>query len=561
MAKLFISYRSLDSSKVDTIVSRLRSLKSANNTNLFEVWQDKSNIPDGQDWWESIVDAIIDCNIFLFMVSHESFKNHNCRAELAYARKRNRPILPIVLEGEYFYNPKTGKNDIDYWDDIPQELDDLRAQFLFYEGTSFFQKLEEATSIFISDPQRWSDLPAERPRDPRSSDEDNSVISLYDEACDYAWRVEFGTAERFFQKLINLNDHSFRGEAREWISLLREYQTLLSLATGRNTRHKLKLQWENYKRLFPKSFIEGIFDPKDIQSLLKETSVVVASSPTPEKTEIQSSVLTVISDKPAGESIYNILPQPFEWVEIPEGKIPAPETQTKTRGKKDKSENIIKRFSITRYPITNAQFQVFIDEGGYDIREYWIEEGWVYREEKKWSKPLDWRKGSKLNHPVVGISWFEAKAFCSWLSKLDGDNVDLPSEWQWQRAAQGNTEQKYPWGNLFISTYCNHGNTSSGHRRKATTTQVQTYSTKADSPFGVADMIGNVWEWCLDVGKGLSGSRYGSSMYYDERPDPEYHSLRGGSWRTPSNNLAIYFHSSEISISRKNDLGFRIVRG
>src|SRR5882724_10752675 len=100
MRKLFISYRSLDSAKVDTLVARLRSLTHSDGTPLYQIWQDKSDIVPGQDWWKAIVQGIIDCDVFVFMVSHESVQNVNCRAELSYARKRNRAIIPLVLEGE-----------------------------------------------------------------------------------------------------------------------------------------------------------------------------------------------------------------------------------------------------------------------------------------------------------------------------------------------------------------------------------------------------------------------------------------------------------------------------
>ena len=95
--KLFISYRSTDSAKVDTIASNLTSLKNEDGTARYSTWQDKKNMPVGQDWWESIVDAIIGCDVFVFFISQEALKSDVCKAELAYARKRNRPIIPIVL--------------------------------------------------------------------------------------------------------------------------------------------------------------------------------------------------------------------------------------------------------------------------------------------------------------------------------------------------------------------------------------------------------------------------------------------------------------------------------
>ena len=78
---------------MDTIVTRLRSLRDDDNLLRHSIWQDKDSISPGQDWWEAIVEAIIECEVFLFMLSSQSIQNVNCRAELSYARKRNRPIV------------------------------------------------------------------------------------------------------------------------------------------------------------------------------------------------------------------------------------------------------------------------------------------------------------------------------------------------------------------------------------------------------------------------------------------------------------------------------------
>ena len=167
--KLFISYRSLDSAKVDTVVSRLRSLKNEDGTPAYSIWQDKTDIVEGQDWWRAIVDAIIDCQVFVFMVSRESVISKNCLAELTYARKRNRHSLPFVIEGEIRYNATTGKNDLDYWEQLPTEITDNRAQFLFHESVSFVKKLEIACQEFTK--KGFRDLEEPFPPDPRTLDE------------------------------------------------------------------------------------------------------------------------------------------------------------------------------------------------------------------------------------------------------------------------------------------------------------------------------------------------------------------------------------------------------
>ena len=91
--KLFISYRSINSAKVDPIVAHLRSLQ-VNVTPIHNVWLDKDSIPSGDDWWNAIVRAIGESEVILFMVSRESARNINCLAEINYARRRNRPSLP-----------------------------------------------------------------------------------------------------------------------------------------------------------------------------------------------------------------------------------------------------------------------------------------------------------------------------------------------------------------------------------------------------------------------------------------------------------------------------------
>ena len=114
----------------------------------------------------------------------------------------------------------------------------------------------------------------------------------------------------------------------------------------------------------------------------------------------------------------------------------------------------------------------------------------------------------------MGVSWYEAVAFCNWLSGTTGENITLPTEQQWQRAAQGDTNWAYPYGPKFDENRCN-SNTQG-------TTPVTQYEGKAkgDSPFGVTDMNGNVWEWCLT--KYESGER--------DMDGTDVRVLRGGSW-------------------------------
>jgi len=498
MQRLFISYRSSNSDKVDAIVARLRSLKLPDGSPRFDVWQDKDGIRPGQDWWQAIVDAIIACDVFIFMMSAESVKNINCQAELHYARKRNRPVLPFVLKDEFSFNHVSGKNDIAFWADVPELLNDFRTQFLFDEGTSAINQVVAACEDFARQPQRWQDMQAPRPADPRpTSEASNNSVAIYDEACDYAGRLQFDMAERLFQKLVNSSDPHFMDEALEWITIVRAYQQLVTFDSLKSTRYKVAPQWAAYLQLFPKPFIDGIFDPKGFQvrfdgaSALGMPSVGVSAAPTPTTTVIL---------KPSRPRSLDLLRQglpSFEWIAIPG-----------------------KGYSIGKYPVTNAQFKLFMDAKGYQNQQWWTEAGWQRSETEKWTQPRYWtdKQFNGVEQPVVGVSWYESVAYCLWLSDVTGESIMLPTEDQWQYAAQGEDGRIYPWGNDW---YCQKCNNSVEPCKSSCTSPVRQYEGKGDSPFGVVDMAGNVWEWCLTDSKDQTNDIHGTT---------NNRMLRGGSW-------------------------------
>ena len=168
----------------------------------------------------------------------------------------------MVLEGEFSYNTVTGKNDIDFWEKLPDEFNDLRSQFLFYEGTSFISHLETALDRIHHEPQKWRDIPSPKPPDPRPASEANiDSTAIYNEACDFAYRLELGTAERLFQRLVNSDDPDFADDAHNWIIILREYDQILRSDAHKNTQYKIPGLWGSYVKQFPKPFTP-LFDPR-----------------------------------------------------------------------------------------------------------------------------------------------------------------------------------------------------------------------------------------------------------------------------------------------------------
>lgn len=183
-------------------------------------------------------------------------------------------------------------------------------------------------------------------------------------------------------------------------------------------------------------------------------------------------------------------------------------------------------FWIDRHPVTCREFQAFIDAGGYTHQQWWSAEGWAWRQTHRISHPLYWRdRSSRPNHPVCGVSWYEATAYAQFVGKR------LPTEAEWEKAARWNPTTKmsqlYPWGNTFptkpLSNYGHH---------VAATTDVKCYSNGA-SPVGCVDLLGNVWEWTSSIFKGYEGFQAFPYVGYSQAYfDDQHYVLRGGSWAT-----------------------------
>ncbi len=245
-----------------------------------------------------------------------------------------------------------------------------------------------------------------------------------------------------------------------------------------------------------------------------------------------------------------ILPPPFEWCEIPAGWVTLEDASEYGSTKGGKFH--VRRFWMAKYPLTNAQYRVFEnDEDGYLNPAWWdySEAAKTWREENP--APADTAfPGDDL--PRTNVCWYEAAAFCRWLTAravgaqgLAPAQITLPTEQQWQRAAQGEDGRVYPWGNNFDRKLCN--TDESGIKK---TTPVTKYPDGA-SPYGVLELAGNVWEWCLTEwgtdGTGLEGDA------------PRV--LRGGSWFTYQYDARAAYRSRYYPTDRSGNFGFRVVLG
>jgi formylglycine-generating enzyme required for sulfatase activity len=243
-----------------------------------------------------------------------------------------------------------------------------------------------------------------------------------------------------------------------------------------------------------------------------------------------------------------------------------------------------------KYPVTNLQYARFINAGGYHERRWWTEEGWAWhsgrydskaphylqdwlkqRPPEQRERPFWWedRRWNSPLQPVVGVTWFEALAYCAWLTEqlrkggadggaslAEGYGVRLPTEAEWEAAMGG--RGTYPWGDEFDPACLNCADAWAGsdlsegsdwakwidsnEGREASTTAVVTFPL-GRSRAGVWDGSGNVWEWMANPYK--AG---GDSI-----------ALRGGSWNYSQRDARVSFRGVNPPDYFYGYVGFRVV--
>ncbi len=233
----------------------------------------------------------------------------------------------------------------------------------------------------------------------------------------------------------------------------------------------------------------------------------------------------------------------MEFVHVPAGEFIMGSDQNDNE-KPQHTVEIPYDYWIGKYPVTNEQFAKFVA-----LAKYKFEQG-------------DWKK--MANHPVVNVSWHDAMAYSKRLNdtlrhELKGLTLRLPTEAEWEKAARGTQGNEWPWGNKWLwpwdkeykQSTCN---TAEGH--KDSTTPVGAYSPQGDSPYGAADMTGNVFEWCLSL-----FNRYPYNAYdgREHEKDNGTRVLRGGAFSSLRDHARCAFRVRYAPDLSDRNIGFRVV--
>jgi formylglycine-generating enzyme required for sulfatase activity len=225
-------------------------------------------------------------------------------------------------------------------------------------------------------------------------------------------------------------------------------------------------------------------------------------------------------------------------------------------------------YYIGKYEVTNGQWRKFLDDPGYEDPKYWPH-GWVVPKDQNpyWTQPQNHGGGTpgSDHYPVQGMNWDAATAYCNWLSAKTGKPYRLPTEAEWEKAARGPDQRRFPWGNSIDHSYANIDGSQDydtgqwvGFYDGSQRGSLQTHN--GASPYGAMDMAGNLMEWCSD---------WYSQDYYKHSPgkNPKgpdsgsYRVLRGGCFFFEGQDSRSYGRSGAWpSVQAFRMIGFRVAR-
>lgn len=280
------------------------------------------------------------------------------------------------------------------------------------------------------------------------------------------------------------------------------YQTESLILPASDTEFSL---WEKFKSKGEKVVIQLFSSENEIldEAIIDLPLALPRLISIPRLTPLADKAPEGMVDIPGGDYVFQSVPDPDD----PNPVIPYPE------GGQDKIIKI-RRFFIDRYPVTNAQFALFLQKTGYKPKD-------PTNFLKHWVKGLP--PAGQENHPVVWVSLKDAEAYAHWAGKR------LPTEVEWQYAAQATDGRLYPWGNELEAGRCNN--------KSGQTEPVNAHPSGA-SPFGVEDLVGNVWQLTSDV--------YDNGAY-------TFVIIKGGSYYAPAASIW-YPKSGPLPLNRRQML-------
>ena len=499
---IFISYARIDRSFCILFVDKLGA---------YEIWLDK-RLYAGVHWWKEILRRIEWSNIFIYLLSPESVNSKYCRQELKIALRLKKPVIPILIQpgviippelDEMHYIDMTEGFTVDNITDLLNSIVEVskrvpRKKRRTQATTSnIIQKLEKISSPLVDDRA----LISEGANALHNSEFDRAIM-LFEQAIAKEQSAGHINVERLLEEAkIGLAKQTQKRKIEQ------EFNQIVALLNYPETKEVALDALE--------SFANENHDHQEAQALIYEYQSHFSQN---------------------GTHPTFTLPL-LEWCSVTGGTVQL----DRVGGPNINETEYVPDFRMSKFPVTNEQFNEFTkDPNGYENDEWWEFSDQAYEWHITHPTPLPSKYGGN-EKPRETINWYEAMAFCHWLSSKLGYAVTLPRFVQWQRAVQGDSNRTFPWGDDFEEDRCN---TRESELRM--TTDVNRYP-NGISPFEIYDLVGNTWEWCLDT----------------EEPKKEDEDCKrgviGGSYVSTIDKAQVSFRYYLHPESRYSSIGLRLV--
>ncbi len=577
--KLFVSYARVDKPYCIRIIETLHA---------HDIWYDQ-RLYAGQDWWKEILRRLDWCEVFVYLLSPDSVASLYCRRELEIARRLKRDIIPVLINRETVL-PENMKEwqYVDLCDNLTVEnVSQLLNAILLLERQRAPKSPTLTASIDAanSSPAASNGKPAEMISKAVSALESGNydkAILLLKQAKASGYQSRFVSLD----KLLRIAESAVadRTETRE---IQREYQHIVALFAFQSTRQMACEALADFQKEF------GDYDPQGLRRLCqagdaardsaarkpadatspqrakgpaaRNESALTPAAPSPKAIQVSSQALApsrhqqgrpgaaalqaltvktpaspeLLARAEGSLSVKDVLPM-LQWCDVPHGAVTISSIVGADEDFGELTEQV-DNFVISKFPVTNAQFAIFTEaEDGYRNPRWWD----FSEHARRW---FNLKKGAAASRfsgdarPRENVNWYEAMAFANWLGNLLGMKVALPTIAQWQRAAKGDDDRYFPWGDEYNEEHCNTLETG-----LKTTSAVDRYQ-KGASPYGAYDMAGNVWEWTLNTAAAAEAGR-------DFR-----RAVAGGSFVSPCDRAHTSFRYYLDPRVRYSSIGIRLV--
>ena len=568
--RIFVSYARVDKPYCIRIIETLHA---------HDVWYDQ-RLYAGQDWWKEILRRLDWCEVFIYLLSPDSIASLYCRRELEIARRLKRHIIPVLINRDTVLPEKMkGWQYVDLSENLTVEnVTKLLNSILHAErqkGTIATDNSRAGATgnspISDSNPV---ELVSNAVRALEKGDYDNAIL-LLKQAQASGYRSRFVRLD----KLLRIAETAVaeRTQSRE---VEREYQHIVALFAFESTRKlacealvEFAAEFGNYDpqglhrlcdsgapaktvskdkdlptglAINPPAF--GSKSVAQVQNLDRQTadlpsgfsSQVVKPPAVNDRQQTVRALRTIDARRVAAVPMAEEILPMLQWCDVPYGTVTISSIVGTDEDFGEMTVNV-DNFVMSMYPVTNAQFAIFAKaEDGYNNPRWWS----FSQHATSWFKQGQGVAESRFSgdaHPRENVNWYEAMAFANWLSGLLKMRVTLPTIAQWQRAAKGDDDRYFPWGDDYYEEHCN--TLESGLKM---TTPVNRFQ-KGVSPYGVYDMAGNLWEWTMNTASASEEGR-------DYR-----RAVAGGSFVSPCDRAQTSFRYYLDPRVRYSSIGIRLV--